>query len=1074
MKKILLLVLILSILPLAMSAGDKYWIHASDGSSYINGTDICVDVYGTMSCLSDAVVGAGDITAVNTNGPYLTGGGLSGAISLLLDESYLNGTIAAIASTYGGGNSSFNQTLTDSLYISQADEGNLNINSSDYWDTYNTANTTWFENIAGVLSLKLSELTSWTNTWFSTKTTDDLTEGSTNLYDNSSWNESHADTLYATIGSGGNESWNETYANTLYAPINYGDDWNKTYADTLYADISITGDNSSFNQTLTDSLYTYTAGVGLNLTGLEFNIEPDYAMPQGCNNGEIAEYNTTSNAWDCAVDNSASSGMSNWVLAAEGVGGSEEITDGETVTFGFDDDYIQVSRATNNIGYSFNETKMNETGDERYVNIDGDTWEGDMSAGNYNLTDIQQLVFNTTGCNETSTEGTVCWNSDDQTLNIVTGASNVIQVGQEQWALAKNGDSEILYNGQVVSVVGSSGDRGLVAKADASNISIASRLSVVTTDSCAVSADCPVTTFGRVRGLDTSAWADGTLLYLSDDGSGNLTSTVPEFPNFRVLIAFVVRSHANDGIIFVQPQIDYTDGVTLNELYVRNNLTVEGSINTTVLYGDVKIDTINGQTYQYLQDWIDTTQSAGKVLGGTFTSNGDGTVNVSSGSGFIKISDSATANTILFDWDINTSVSLTDESTNYIYVDYNSGNPIIKNSLIKVNNRDKILLGKIFREGTTLHTYEAGMYIAEATKNTLGRFTSIDGEFTRANGLILSETGTLNIAMTSGEAWGGLTMVNIAAFNSSLNTFEYYHYDGANWQELAENQINNTHYNDITTGLEELTVNRYGVHWAYVDNDGHIMVLFGQGDYTLALATASQPPSDLPDHIKDFGELIGRIIVQKGDTTFTNVDIPSDFVFTSTGATDYNSLSNTPTSLSEFIDDLGDRGYTSNLNFTNDAGYYNASDFSIADYFTSVQVLAFNYYNATSFLISDYFTKSEILGFGYYNSSDFSISDYFTSSQILGFSYYNATDFDIADYSTTSQADALYADIGVTTTITLPAENITTGTFGTGDYVMDGNLTVEKLVFETEANHFIESNSTCVIIRGDTSILEIC
>ncbi|MCW8966472.1 MAG: hypothetical protein OQK82_07285, partial [Candidatus Pacearchaeota archaeon] len=111
-----------------------------------------------------------------------------------------------------------------------------------------------------------------------------------------------------------------------------------------------------------------------------------------------------------------------------------------------------------------------------------------------------------------------------------------------------------LLNGQVVSLVGSSGDRGQVVRADASNMSLASRLAVVTIDSCNVNADCPVTTFGRVNELDTSAWSSGTLLYLSADGSGNLTSTSPSEPNFRVLIAAVIRSHATEGIILVSPQ----------------------------------------------------------------------------------------------------------------------------------------------------------------------------------------------------------------------------------------------------------------------------------------------------------------------------------------------------------------------------------------------------------------------------------------------------------------------------------------------------------------------------------------
>ena len=187
-------------------------------------------------------------------------------------------------------------------------------------------------------------------------------------------------------------------------------------------------------------------------------------------------------------------------------------------------------------------------------------------------------------------------------------------------------------------------------------------------------------------------------------------------------------------------RLDTTNDPLTGNLNIGNN-----NVTADMFFGDVKIDTINGQTYQTLQDWIDITQSAGKVSGGTFTSNADGTVNISSGNGFIKVSNDPLANTILFDWDTNNNMILVDNDTNYIYIDYNSGTPILASSLTKVNNRDKILLGKIFRGGNVTYLYEAGMYIAEATKNTLGRFTSVDGEFTRANGLILSEVGNLRL-----------------------------------------------------------------------------------------------------------------------------------------------------------------------------------------------------------------------------------------------------------------------------------------------------------------------------------------
>ena len=533
MRKILLLTLILTVLPLAMSAGDNYLIHASDGTTSINGTDICVDIFGSPMCLSDAVAGAGINNIIAGSGLFGGGSGSSVTINVSADTcggtdvSSYNGTgFDCVAQTGGGGDGKsgdgiylYNDSTTMFFNDTHAEE-NLAVNSSGYWDGFNTANTTQFENDGGQLHILLSWFTSTWNSIFSSKTTDDLTEGTTNLYDNQSWNESHADTLYADISvTGGEPLWNAN--STTVARV--GDcPAGQFVVNTTTGGVECDAPAGSGDIT------SVVAGDGLIGGGTSGDVTVNVSADT-CGVGNVSKYNGTH--FECVVDAGASGGIS--------------------------------------------ETFANAT----YLRLDtnNDPLTGDLSLGDHNITDIQRAVFNTTGCDENSIEGTVCWNSEDQTLNVISGLGNVVQVGQEQWALAKNGDSQTLLNGQVVSLVGSSGDRGLVARADASNISITSRLSVVTIDSCAVSADCAVATFGRVRDLDTSMWAAGTLLYLSADGSGNLTSTVPDFPNFRVLVAFVIRSHATDGTIFVQPQLDYTDGVTVNELYIRTNLTVQGN-----------------------------------------------------------------------------------------------------------------------------------------------------------------------------------------------------------------------------------------------------------------------------------------------------------------------------------------------------------------------------------------------------------------------------------------------------------------------------------------------------------------
>ncbi len=54
------------------------------------------------------------------------------------------------------------------------------------------------------------------------------------------------------------------------------------------------------------------------------------------------------------------------------------------------------------------------------------------------------------------------------------------------------------------------------------------------------------------------------------------------------------------------------------------------------------------------------------------------------------------------------------------------------------------------------------------------------------------------------------------------------------------------------------------------------------------------------------------------------------------------------------------------------------------------------------------------------------------------------------------------------------AENISAGTFGAGNYTIDGNLTVEEIRWEQNSTFRDYANSTCRIIMGATSTLTIC
>src|SRR3989339_56301 len=78
--------------------------------------------------------------------------------------------------------------------------------------------------------------------------------------DNSSWNESYADTQYSSITESLWSANFTAYNNSWILSFNYWNDtyatFNKTYANTLYASISVTGDNSSWNESYADTQYS--------------------------------------------------------------------------------------------------------------------------------------------------------------------------------------------------------------------------------------------------------------------------------------------------------------------------------------------------------------------------------------------------------------------------------------------------------------------------------------------------------------------------------------------------------------------------------------------------------------------------------------------------------------------------------------------------------------------------------------------------------------------------------------------------------------------------------------------------
>lgn len=153
------------------------------------------------------------------------------------------------------------------------------------------------------------------------------------------------------------------------------------------------------------------------------------------------------------------------------------------------------------------------------------------------------------------------WNSVDNTLDLAYDGVT-LQIGQEQHMYAKA--TEAIPNGAVVMFAGAQGDHVLIKKADMSATGFIDQWVIgVATQAFNTNDFGYVTTFGKVRGLNTSAYSLGDLLYLNSSTAGAFTTTKPTSPNHAILVAAVVGVHATQGVIMVRP----TFGHHMEELH---------------------------------------------------------------------------------------------------------------------------------------------------------------------------------------------------------------------------------------------------------------------------------------------------------------------------------------------------------------------------------------------------------------------------------------------------------------------------------------------------------------------------
>lgn len=166
------------------------------------------------------------------------------------------------------------------------------------------------------------------------------------------------------------------------------------------------------------------------------------------------------------------------------------------------------------------------------------------------------VTFDTTAEGVPPNIGTVAWDGGT-TLGIQMTANVLQPVGEAQYFYIK-ADSTIT-KGQLIMFTGAVGASGVIKGAPATGLTDGRYLMGIAAEDIAANGFGLITSFGHVRGWNTTGtpvgevWADGDILYYNPSVAGGLTKTQPTAPNVKATVAVVVNAApAGSGDVFVR------------------------------------------------------------------------------------------------------------------------------------------------------------------------------------------------------------------------------------------------------------------------------------------------------------------------------------------------------------------------------------------------------------------------------------------------------------------------------------------------------------------------------------------
>lgn len=177
----------------------------------------------------------------------------------------------------------------------------------------------------------------------------------------------------------------------------------------------------------------------------------------------------------------------------------------------------------------------------------------------------------------TPVPGMMFWDPDTLVPSVQIDANIEGKIFQDEFWYVKNLTGSTITKGTVVMAVGTLGasSRILAAPMIADGSVSAKYILGITAEDIPDGGDGSVMRAGKIRQIDTSAYSPGDVLYADPSSPGAFTASIPQAPNLKLAVAFVVHA-ASNGVLAVRVEVG-------TDLYEDHRVQVSSPTNNQLL-----------------------------------------------------------------------------------------------------------------------------------------------------------------------------------------------------------------------------------------------------------------------------------------------------------------------------------------------------------------------------------------------------------------------------------------------------------------------------------------------------------